>query len=235
MNDAIIVSDIHLGSNICQSKSLQKFLDNLPATQRLIINGDLFDSWDFRRLKRNHWKILETLRRISKNTKLVWLKGNHDNDAENVSHLIGAAFSNELMINSDKKFFLILHGDIFDKFITNHPILTKIADYFYRVIQYFDAYWNTNYYYSSLAKRNSKTFLRCSEQICERAKMYGSIHHADFVICGHTHHAMINTNGNVHYYNGGSWTEQNCSYITIKNGQCFLEYFDNLTVQKRII
>lgn len=235
MNDAIIISDVHLGSNICQARYLQKFLDNLPPTYQLIINGDLFDSWDFRRLKKSHWKILETLRRISKNTKLVWLKGNHDIDAESVSHLIGAVFSNELLINSEKKSYLILHGDIFDKFITSHPILTKIADYFYRVIQYFDAYWDTNYYYSSWAKRNSKIFLRCSEQICERAKIYGSIHHVNGVICGHTHHAMINHNGDVYYYNVGSWTEKNCSYLTIKNGECFLEYFDNFTIEKNSI
>ena len=49
MNDAIIISDIHLGSNVCQSKTLISFLEKIECgeidTNQLIINGDLFDSW----------------------------------------------------------------------------------------------------------------------------------------------------------------------------------------------
>ncbi len=53
--DAIIVSDLHLGAENCQAKSItaffQEILDGHHPTRRLIINGDVFDSIDFRRLK----------------------------------------------------------------------------------------------------------------------------------------------------------------------------------------
>jgi UDP-2,3-diacylglucosamine pyrophosphatase LpxH len=77
-----------------------------------------------------------------------------------------------------------------------------------------------------LAKNNSKTFLRCSEIICEKAKLYGSLHNVNGVICGHTHLPLVNTNGQIEYYNTGSWTDKNCSYITIKNGQVNLIVYD---------
>jgi len=94
MNQLTIISDIHLGSNICQIDKLSKFLDNLK-TQTLIINGDLFDSWDFRRLRKDHWKILKKLRQISDKIKVIWISGNHDGPAELVSHLIGVEFVDE--------------------------------------------------------------------------------------------------------------------------------------------
>jgi UDP-2,3-diacylglucosamine pyrophosphatase LpxH len=58
MNDATIISDIHLGSDVCESKKLYNFLESIDSkTNRLIINGDLFDNLDFRRLKKNHWNL----------------------------------------------------------------------------------------------------------------------------------------------------------------------------------
>ena len=67
--DAVIVSDIHLGSENCQAKAigelLQKMLDGELRARRLIINGDVFDSIDFRRLKKTHWKVLSLLRHLS--------------------------------------------------------------------------------------------------------------------------------------------------------------------------
>ena len=48
MDDAIIISDIHLGSEVSQSKKLIKFFEEIENGSRLvkslIINGDLFDS-----------------------------------------------------------------------------------------------------------------------------------------------------------------------------------------------
>src|SRR5262249_32215740 len=64
--DAVVISDLHLGSDNCQAKAaaafLQDILDGTVATRRLIINGDVFDSIDFRRLKKTHWKVLSQIR-----------------------------------------------------------------------------------------------------------------------------------------------------------------------------
>jgi UDP-2,3-diacylglucosamine pyrophosphatase LpxH len=139
MNDIVVISDIHLGSSVCQSTKLLEFLDNIQ-TKTLIINGDLFDSWDFRRLRKDHWQIVKKLRQLSDTIHIVWIAGNHDGDAETVSHLIGVDFVSEYIITTSNKKMLFLHGDIFDNFISKYPRLTKVADLIYRFIQRFDRY-----------------------------------------------------------------------------------------------
>jgi len=225
--DAIVISDIHLGSNVCQAKTLASFLSRIELgetdTDTLIINGDLFDSWDFRKLKKDHWKILSQIRKISDLVKVIWISGNHDGPADMVSHLIGVDFMNEYSFISGEEKILILHGDIFDNVITQYPRLTKIADYIYRWIQRY-----AGLYYSNLAKRSSKTFLRCSQEVCERAKMYCSLKKCDSIICGHTHLATTDVSGSTNYYNGGCWTDHPCSYISIKDGSIKINYVDIL-------
>ena len=221
MAEAIVISDIHLGSDICQSKKLIKFLEDILfghiVCEKLIINGDLFDSWDFRKLKKNHWKVLSIIRKLSKRACVIWINGNHDGPAEIISHLIGVNFVEEYILESKNKKILILHGDKFDNFISKYPLLTKIADEFYRFIQKIDK----SFYLANLAKKSSKTFLRCSEQIKNKAKIYAK-NKADIVICSHTHLAIEDNEGSVYYYNTGSWTEKVCSFVEIKDGKVFL-------------
>jgi len=225
MNDAIIISDIHLGSDVSQCEKLILFLENikndLTLTKELIINGDLFDSWDFRKLKKNHWKVLSLIRKLSKKIHVVWINGNHDGPAEIISHLIGVDFFEEYMLISKDKKILILHGDKFDSFISKYPIFTKIADNIYRIIQKIDK----SFYLAKLAKKSSKTFLRCSEQIKEKAKNYGKQKKVNIVCCGHTHLSITEEIDDVWYYNSGCWTELPCNYIEIKQGTVEIKNF----------
>jgi UDP-2,3-diacylglucosamine pyrophosphatase LpxH len=218
MNDAIVVSDIHLGSSVCQSKKILELLklietDNIE-TKEIIINGDLFDSWDFRKLRGSHWKVLSKLRSMAKHKHIVWINGNHDGPAEVISHLIGVDFVDEYNFKSGDKEILILHGDKFDNFIAKYPFFTKMADMIYRTIQKVDK----SLLLAKIAKRNSKTFLRCSQQIMKKAQEYGKKKDVDIVCCGHTHAAAENKKGRVWYYNSGCWTENPCHYLLINNG-----------------
>src|SRR5947209_16201458 len=102
MHDAVIISDVHLGSENCQARQLSRFLDGvldgeLP-THRLILNGDVFDSIDFRRLKKHHWRVLSLLRKLSDRVEVLWINGNHDGPAEVVSHLLGVEVRDELVL-----------------------------------------------------------------------------------------------------------------------------------------
>lgn len=216
--EAIILSDIHLGSEVCQSKKLGEFLKLIESeeiqTKEIIINGDLFDSWDFRKLKGSHWKVLSSIRSLAKSKHIVWINGNHDGPAEIISHLIGVDFLEEYELNSNDKKFIILHGDRFDNFIVKYPLLTKLADNIYKLIQRVDK----SFYLAKLAKRNSKTFLRCSDQIRMKAKNYGLRKGANVVCCGHTHLALKDEQDQIYYYNSGCWTETPCHYLAIKNG-----------------
>jgi UDP-2,3-diacylglucosamine pyrophosphatase LpxH len=223
-SDAIIISDVHLGSGVCQAKKLTEFLTlietNQIKTSRLIVNGDLFDSWDFRKLKKSHWKVLSHIRKISKHKHVVWINGNHDGPAEIVSHLIGVDFLEEYHLTSGLKKILILHGDKFDEFIADYPVLTKIADNLYRFIQKMDR----SFYLARLAKKSSKTFMRNAEVIEKKSTAYARKNGFDLVCCGHVH--LGSKNDEKGYYNSGCWVELPSSYLEVKKGEILLKYFD---------
>ena len=57
----LCLSDIHLGSPICQADLTLKILEE-EKYDTLIICGDLLDSYHIHRLCKKQWKILSTLR-----------------------------------------------------------------------------------------------------------------------------------------------------------------------------
>lgn len=220
MNDAVVISDIHLGSENCQARQLVHFLaairrGELP-TRRLILNGDVFDSIDFRRLKKQHWKILSELRKLSDEIDITWINGNHDGPAEIVSHLLGVTCTDEIVVESGGKSILFLHGHRFDEFITRYPVVTWFADRVYNLLQKIDR----SHHFAKLAKRKSKTFLRYAAKMEAEAEAvrYAARQGCDAVCCGHTHHATANTSGPVAYFNSGCWTEEPCHYLTVRDG-----------------
>jgi UDP-2,3-diacylglucosamine pyrophosphatase LpxH len=224
MLDAIIISDLHLGSNVCQAASLIKFLESLDdtlLTKQLFINGDIFNSWNLARLTKLHWKVLGRIRSLSDHIEIHWINGNHDGPAEIVSHLLGVDVEKERILISGNKKILLLHGDVFDKFITDHPILTWIGDTIYSFLQKIDP----SFFIAKKAKLGSKTFLRCSELIRTKAVEYAKKKHCDVVCCGHTHLAVAEVN-EISYYNSGCWTEPPCTYLTVKDGQIELKHFE---------
>lgn len=214
MVDAIVLSDLHLGCESCQVLPLQEFIDNLPPTERLILNGDVLQNTEYR-LTRQHWRVLSQLRKLADRLELIWVRGNHDDDAESVAHLIGATFVPEFRFRSGSQELLCVHGDAWDRFITDHPLLTNVADWFYLRMQR----WSRRL--ANRAKRRSKTFLRCVDRVRTEAIKYGEANGADVVICGHTHFAeapAAPTAARCAYYNSGCWTDYHCHYLLVHDG-----------------
>ena len=233
--DAIIVSDIHLGSDNCQAKDLVDFLDSIRErklrTRRLILNGDVFDSIDFRRLKKSHWKVLSAIRKISDEIEVVWVAGNHDGSAEIVSHLVGVSVVEEIVVESGGQKVLFLHGHRFDQFIERYPLTTWLADTAYRWLQRLDR----SHHFAKLAKRNSKVFLRSSDAIREGAVAHAWKMGCDAVCCGHTHLAMERNERPVAYYNSGCWTEKPCTYLVLEKGVVTLHPFGEAPAKVKLV
>ena len=164
MLDAVVISDMHLGSDNCQAKALVHFLESIHdkqvLTQKLILNGDVFDSIDFRRLRKQHWKVLSTLRKLSDEIEIIWINGNHDGPAEIISQLIGINVQDEVIVESGNKNILLLHGHRFDDFIERYPVTSKLADGMYRFLQWIDR----SHTIARQAKSKSKLFLRCVQK-----------------------------------------------------------------------
>jgi UDP-2,3-diacylglucosamine pyrophosphatase LpxH len=231
MIDAVVISDIHLGSENCQAKPLAEFLESIRhgtmPTRRLILNGDMFDSIDFRRLKKQHWRVLSEIRKLSDEIEITWINGNHDGPAEIISHLLGVNVSEEMVIESGDQKILFLHGHRFDQFITRYPVLTWFADRLYNFLQRIDK----SHYFAKLAKRRSKTFLRCAQKIETDAIKYAARKGCDAVCCGHTHQALSNTSGPVHYFNSGCWTEKPCHYLIVHDGEIEVRAYQDSLVE----
>lgn len=223
MFDALVISDIHLGSDNCQARPLVHFLEAVHKkdvrTRRLILNGDVFDSIDFRRLRKQHWKILSLFRKLSDDIEIVWINGNHDGPAEIISHLLGVTVSDEIVIPSGGRKILFLHGHRFDAFIERYPVTTKLADLMYRFLQRIDK----THTIARTAKHNSKMFLRSARKVQDQAVEYARKHGYDAVCCGHTHLPVavpgtIGPERPVEYFNSGCWTERPCHYLTVRDG-----------------
>lgn len=222
--DAIIISDIHIGADNCQARSLVELLELIQTkkieTKKLILNGDVFENFDSK-LHKWHWKILSLIRRISKTVEIIWVRGNHDahGPAEFIAHLIGAVYVNEFVFESGDKQILCFHGDIYDNFLSDHPILTKIGDLIYWLLQKIDS----SFALAKFAKHNSKTFLRCAERIKVLARKHKHKEGCDLVCCGHTH--LAEEDGD--YYNSGCWTESSPTYLVVNDGRIELRVWDD--------
>ncbi len=218
MLDAVILSDLHLGSANCQSKQICHLLEQIVEgelrTARLILNGDVFDSIDFRRLNKNHWKVLSLIRKLSNDIEIIWLAGNHDGSAEIVSHLLGVTVQDDYVLETGGQKLLILHGHVFDEFIEAYPFITWLGDTIYRFLQWIDR----THHFAKMAKQGSKTFLRCARKIAQGAAKMAQRRGCNMVACGHTHNAVEDFEQQVPYFNSGCWTELPCTYLTVTEG-----------------
>ena len=223
--DALVISDLHLGSPNCQVNDLLYFLENIHDTQYLVLNGDVFDSMDFTRLGKKHWKVLSTLRKLSDKIKIIWIAGNHDGPAEVLSHLVGLNVEREFIFKSGDNSILFLHGDVFDSFLTEHPFLTWLGDLLYLFLQKIDR----SHYFARAAKHNSKVWLHCTKKIKAGATKRAVRHQCQIVCVGHTHHAEQDCCNGIVYFNSGCWTERQSTYLAIENGHVEIVNFRKLS------
>src|SRR3954471_97154 len=96
--DCMVISDLHLGSAVCQARLLEEFLIwAVEHCRELVINGDIFDDLNFRRLTKRHFACLKVIRRNSDRDDflLVWFRENHDGPADIVSHIVGVDILDE--------------------------------------------------------------------------------------------------------------------------------------------
>lgn len=220
--DCLIISDLHLGSAVCQARLLEEFLDwASDHTRELVINGDIFDDLNFKRLTRRHFACLKVIRRNSDrdDLHLVWVRGNHDGPADIVSHIVGVEILDEYVYRNDQTEILILHGDQFDTIITDYKLLTD----FFCGLFYFIQKWMPHRA-SRWIRRVSKKWQRNSQLIERRASEYAKGRGFRAVTCGHTHVPLVSKTDGVLYINSGTWTEHPpCPFVSVRGAEIRLE------------
>jgi UDP-2,3-diacylglucosamine pyrophosphatase LpxH len=214
--DTVFISDVHLGTNRCDTKKFISFLDNLK-TKKLIMVGDIIDIQCLEkyntRWKKEHTVAVHKILELGKNgTKIVYILGNHDATARRYVLNNSYQFKNLTLCNryvhhdSLGKKYLCIHGDMNSEY-SSGSWKQYFLNWGYETITPIDHFLN-KYFGLSLV-----TFLKN----IKRGKEYINRYEADIadyamkkfdgVICGHIHHANIRNFGEFKYMCCGDWCD----------------------------
>ena len=168
----MIISDLHLGdgSNADDFGNNDDKLIKLIKKEnpdKLILNGDIFECWQFkmRKIEIAHKKIIDFFNSID----TIYIKGNHDYS------LFGRL---EYVINTDQKKILITHGFQNDPLMTNRFI--RFGVYLVGLVE--RIFPNIDNIFSK-SKQDSNIEKNAMKYAKTKLKKY------DQVILGHTHKA----------------------------------------------
>lgn len=223
--DTIILSDLHLGSEVSRAPSALRMLKS-ASFNRLILLGDIFSDLNFRRLKKEHWQFLGYIRKLSnpkRRIEVVWVEGNHDHGLSDVmSHLVGIRVYDEYVWDFNGKRHLAVHGHQFDRFLTRNRVLSSFLSALHLSLQKMSFGKRR---LMGLLERFDTAWLRLSAKVARGAVSHARSRGADRVFCGHTHEALSLRRDGVEYYNSGSWTQDDATFIAIDQQGVRVEEF----------
>lgn len=232
------MSDLHLGMSNSKPKSILNFLNSIQ-TDLLILNGDIIDIDAIKRgskWKNKHTKVLLKILELSKTTKVIYIRGNHDDE---IKHFYDAKigdieFKNEHTITAGDKKYLVVHGDQFENFGGKFKIVYQIGSVLYDILLTANTYYNAireklNLPYhsiSKIAKRNVKKIMSFIFKFETKAIEAASKKGYDGVICGHIHTPTIKKVSNIEYMNSGDWVENKTAIALTNNNEWLILDFD---------
>jgi UDP-2,3-diacylglucosamine pyrophosphatase LpxH len=217
----IVISDVHLGSKWSKTKEATRFLRN-NSCQTLILCGDIIDGWAILRGKKTKWRrrhtnFMKALLDMSHRTKIVYIRGNHDDFLDRVIPLefLGISIVRDWVYESEGKRYYVLHGDVFDRVTSSMSWLARLGDVGYSILLW------ANKIYNRRRVKNGRPYYSFANEIKQRVKASVSYisdfeqhvvemaraKECDGVICGHIHHPEMRDMGGVLYLNAGDWVE----------------------------
>jgi len=223
--DVVVLSDVHLGTYGCHAKELLQYLKSInPKT--LVLNGDIIDIWQFskRYWPKSHMKVVKyLLSLISKNVKVYYVTGNHD---EMLRRFVGFKLGSLKLVNKvlleleDGKKAWIFHGDVFDVTMQHSKWLAKLGAIGYDMLILINRFANFisekvfrkgKLSLSKKIKNSVKSAIKFIDNFEQTAADIGINNGYDYVVCGHIHHPEIKTinsaEGSILYLNSGDWIE----------------------------
>ena len=235
----IVISDAHLGTSGSKAKELCNFLKQ-HTCDKLILNGDIIDGWQLKKYgvwKRKHTRFFKIVLKMIEDydTKVIYLRGNHDDFLDQVIPVKVGRFSirrDYILKSGDKKYYVV-HGDIFDSITTNLKWIAKLGDLGYTFLLWVNKLYN-NYrqkkglpYYSLSQRIKAKVKSAVNfisdfeEELAEVARIQG----CNGVICGHIHQPAIKMIGDIEYLNSGDWVESLSALVQDISGEWSLVYY----------
>jgi UDP-2,3-diacylglucosamine pyrophosphatase LpxH len=228
--DTVILSDLHLGSETARAEEALETLQALRF-RRLILLGDIFADLNFRRLKKEHWRFLSHIRKLSnpkRGVEVVWVEGNHDSGlVELMSHLVGVPVYQQYAWNSGGQLCIAIHGHQFDTFVVKDRLfLSSFGAHLFLLIQKLDS---RRKHFARLLDRWNTRWLRLTEKVADGALAYAKARGATRIFCGHTHQAMTAERDGVRYFNTGAWTNDCPTFITIADQEVAIHEYAGRT------
>jgi len=115
--DTVFISDIHLGTDRCDAKSFNEFLQTIQ-TKKLVIVGDILDIHCMEKYnthwRKEHTKAIHNLFKLrKKGTEIVYILGNHESELRRYEFKIDNLLMCNEYVHKDSKGneYLCVHGD----------------------------------------------------------------------------------------------------------------------------
>jgi UDP-2,3-diacylglucosamine pyrophosphatase LpxH len=235
----IVLSDLHLGIKNSRVKEVVEFLKH-HTCDTLILNGDIIDGWQLK--KSGSWKNKHTrffkliMKFLAKyDTKVIYLRGNHDDFLDEILPFSLGNFSikRDHILHSAGKKYYVVHGDIFDTVTTKLKWLAQLGDVGYTFLLWLNRHYN-NYrtkkgmpYYSlsQLVKQKVKQAVSFISDFEEQLAEVAKAKRCHGVICGHIHQPANKMIGEIHYLNSGDWVETLSALVEDEQGEWSVVYY----------
>lgn len=242
----IVISDVHLGTKGAKAKEVAHFLKQYTC-ENLILNGDIIDGWQLRRSgswKRKHTRFFNRMLKMIErdNTKVYYLRGNHDDFLDQILPLqIGnVSIQTDMIYESNGKKFFITHGDIFDSITTNLRWIAYLGDIGYTFLLWLNRLVNFHrrkrglpyFSLSQFIKGKVKTAVAYIDQYEEELANMAKAKGCDGIICGHIHKAENRIINGIKYLNSGDWVETMSALAEDHDGSWQLIYYNEINFKK---
>jgi UDP-2,3-diacylglucosamine pyrophosphatase LpxH len=244
----IVLSDLHLGIKNSRVKEVVEFL-KAHTCETLILNGDIIDGWQLKKSgswKNKHTKFFKLIMKwLAKyDTKVIYLRGNHDDFLDEILPFSLGNFSikQHHILHSGKKRYYVVHGDIFDTVTTKLKWLAKAGDIGYTALLWMNRHYN-NYrvrkglpYYSlsQVVKQKVKQAVSFISDFEEQLAEVAKANRCQGVICGHIHQPANKMIGDIHYLNSGDWVETLSALVEDENGEWQIVYYAEWALEAQV-
>ena len=217
--NAIIVSDLHIGSKFFLYPDFELFLNNVPQDVEFILNGDIIE-YPYANLKPADQKILDCFAEMSRRQKVVWVRGNHDNGY--IPRNLGNIHIKQY--HSIQKKIFITHGDFFDKVMPQSRAFIKVFKMMHDLRVRLGA---RPVHVAEYAKKWKRFYGYLRKNVMLNAVHYARENGFKAVTCGHTHYAEEQFINGIRYLNTGAWTERPAYYIRVADNSIKLQKLIN--------
>lgn len=205
--NAIIVSDLHIGSRYFQFGIFERFMEAFPPGHALILNGDIVDS-PYAKMEKPDQRALDMIKDISDRQPVVWVRGNHDNG------YVPEDFGKTIFKSSHciGKRLLITHGDGFDEIMPRSRLFIKAFKRMHNLRVKMGA---RPVHVAEYAKKWKSFYRVLRKNIALNAARCAAENGFEAVTCGHTHYPEESIIDGIRYINTGAWTEFPAYYLQI--------------------